>query len=76
MFVPVSKGTGGLKKDSVVDAGQLATVLKDDLGMKLGAMPAMVMDRVNQALAISLGLALPAADFPQATVASLRASRS
>lgn len=60
VFVVVSKGTGGLRKDSVVDAGQLATVLKDDLGLKLGALPAAVMTQVDEALAISIGLALRA----------------
>jgi mRNA interferase MazF len=59
VFVQVSKGTAGLVKDSVVDAGQLATVLKEDLGRKLGAMPDGTMKEVSRALAVSLGLALP-----------------
>jgi hypothetical protein len=59
VFVEVSKGTAGLGKDSVVDAGQLATVLKQDLGRKLGILPDPAMREVDKALAISLGLALP-----------------
>ena len=54
VFVP--KGTGGLHKHSEIDAGQLFTIGKSDLGQKLGRMPTEVMREVDIALKKSLAL--------------------
>ena len=54
VFVP--KGTGGLAKHSEIDAGQLFTILKSDLGQKVGRMPSEVMAMVDAALKRSLAL--------------------
>ena len=56
IFVPVGRGTGGLKKDSLIDTGHLATVGKVGLGRKLGTLPPRVMAQVDEALKISLDL--------------------
>jgi mRNA interferase MazF len=56
VFVAVARGTAGLRKDSIIDTGQLATVGKEALGSRLGVLPPAVMRRVDEALAISLGL--------------------
>jgi mRNA interferase MazF len=57
ILVPVSRGTGGLEKDSSVDAGHVLTILRRELGRRIGRMPPEVMARVDHALRISLGLA-------------------
>ncbi len=54
--VRVSAGTAGLHKDTWIDAGQLLTLKKHQLGAFLGRMPADVMDAVDRALRISLAL--------------------
>lgn len=56
ILVPVSRGTGGLDRDSFVDAGQLMTVPIHALGRRLGTVPSSVMDVVDRALEVSLGL--------------------
>ncbi len=56
VVVLVSRGTAGLVNDSHVDAGQLLTVLKTELGRRLGTLPPELLTRVDQALRISLGL--------------------
>jgi mRNA interferase MazF len=54
--VPVPKGVAGLDRDSHVDAGQVQTILQQDLGRLIGKMPDDLMASVDQAMAISLGL--------------------
>jgi mRNA interferase MazF len=56
IFVPVAKGVCGLAKDSVVDAGHMNTVAKEQLGQFLGSLPKTVMCSVDQALRVSLAL--------------------
>ena len=56
VFVPVAKGTGGLSKDSVVDAGHLNTIRREALFRCLGMMPPEVMAAIDRALHLSLGL--------------------
>lgn len=56
VHVGVRRGIGGLDKDSVVDAGHLTTVRKGELGKRLGTLPDALMDSVDRALAVSLGL--------------------
>ena len=56
VFVAVKKGIGGFEKDSVIDAGHLATVSQQALTSKLGSLPPAVMQEVNHALRVSLGL--------------------
>jgi len=56
IFVPLKRGIGGIEKDSLIDAGHLATVSQEALTIKLGSLPAVVMEKVDQALAVSLGL--------------------
>ncbi len=54
--VRVAAGTAGLHKDSWIDAGQLLTLKKHQLGAFVGRLPAEVMDAVDRALRISLAL--------------------
>jgi len=56
VFVRVPRGIAGLEKDSVIDAAQVLTVARQELGHRLGAMPPDVMAAVDRALRISLGL--------------------
>ena len=52
----VRKGTGGIRQDSDIDAGQLNTIRKSALGPLLGTMPREVMAAVDIALKKSLAL--------------------
>lgn len=54
--VRVSAGTAGLHKESWIDAGQLLTLQKHQLGAFIGRMPADVMEAVDRALRLSLAL--------------------
>ena len=54
--VSVPKGLAGLRKDSVVDCGFLATVDKSLLGACLGELPGDIMAQVDEALRRSLEL--------------------
>lgn len=56
VFVPVGRGSGGLRKDSIVDAGHLATIPKEALAHRLGALPVEMLAAVDRALLLSLGL--------------------
>lgn len=56
IFVPVAKGISGLAKDFIVDAGHINTVAKEQLGPRLGSLPASLMRAVDQALRIGLAL--------------------
>lgn len=56
VHVLVRQGTAGLDKDSVIDAGHLGTVRQSTLGPRLGVIPPPLMDEVDRALKISLGL--------------------
>ncbi len=56
IFVPVSRGMGGMLKDSIVDAGHVMTVASSRLGQRLGSMPSRLMAAVDRALRISLDL--------------------
>ena len=54
--VPIAKGDGGLPSPSLVLANQLRSVDRQRLIRRLGALKPDTMRRVDQALAISLGL--------------------
>jgi mRNA interferase MazF len=54
--VPVSKNIEGLVCESVILLEQVRTIDKQRLKEKLGAVPSEVMEKVNKALRISLGL--------------------
>ena len=54
--VSVSRGQGGLWRDSVVLTEQLRTIERARLGKRLGAVPQTVMERVERALAVSLDM--------------------
>ena len=54
--VRVSAGTAGLHKESWIDAGQLLTLKKHQLGAFIGRLPAELMEAVDRALRISLAL--------------------
>lgn len=54
VFVP--KGEGGLEKDSVVLCNQIRTVDESRFGKILGSLQASTMERVGEALKISLAL--------------------
>ena len=53
--VPVKAGIGGLTKDSVIDCSFLVTVNSEKL-KAVGRLPAAMMQMVDEALKISLGL--------------------
>lgn len=57
--VTVSRGTGGLEKDSTVLLEQVRTIEKTRLLRFLGMVPADVMRQVNQALTVSLSTGEP-----------------
>jgi len=52
VFLP--KSAGGLPRDSVVLAHQLATVDRSHLDGQLGTLPAGLMNQVNEALRLAL----------------------
>ena len=54
VFVPA--GRTGLAQDSVVNVTQLATVDRDDLGSRIGALPEHLMSEVDRGLVRLLGL--------------------
>ena len=54
VFLP--KGTGGLRRDSVVLAHQVATIDRADLDRRLGVLPGGLMNQVNDALRLALDL--------------------
>lgn len=56
VLVSVPKGIAGLKKDSVVDCGQIATRMQAELGRTIGRMPPEYMAQVDEALRRSLSL--------------------
>lgn len=56
VHVPLGKGTAGLAKDSLVDAGHLSTVPKEALTNFVGRLPGPGMQMVDRALRTSLNL--------------------
>ena len=54
--VRVPAGTAGLHRDSWIDAGQLLTLKKHQLGAFIGRLPAELMGAVDAALRLSLAL--------------------
>ena len=54
--VYISKGVAGLKEDSNVLLSQVRTIDKTRLERKVGALSGALMARVDEAIAISLGL--------------------
>lgn len=54
--VHLSKGTGGLRSDSVILLSQIRTIDKRRLEKKIGCLPETHLERVNLAIRISLGL--------------------
>ena len=57
IYVSIPKGDGGLKKNSVALTDQIRTVDFQRIGRSFGILSAETMQKVNLALAISLGLA-------------------
>ena len=54
--VHVPKGTAGLSENSTVLLSQIRTIDKSRLARKIGHLPPSYVERVNQAVKISLGL--------------------
>ena len=54
--VYVKKGTANLKHDSSIMLSQIRTIDKTRLLKKVGTLPNDLLDKVNDAIAISLGL--------------------
>jgi mRNA interferase MazF len=54
--VLIPAGTAGLTRDSVAHCGHVYTVDKVRLGKRLGQLPATLLDKVDHALACSLGM--------------------
>jgi mRNA interferase MazF len=57
IYVPVQKGDGGIRKDSIVLCDQIRAVDQLRLGRIFGILAPETMQRVDRALLISLGLA-------------------
>ena len=53
----VCKGTANLKEDSAILLSQIRTIDKKRCGRKVGTLPADLMEKVDEAIGISLGLA-------------------
>ena len=56
--MPVPADGNGLQKDSVILAEQIRTLDKRRLRERIGTLPPEVMDKVGEALKISLGFPL------------------
>ncbi len=56
VFVPLPKGSAGLKKDSVIDCGHITTVAIAQLGRCVGMLSAAQLANLNVALKRSLEL--------------------
>lgn len=56
VHVPIPKGVAGLTKDSMVDAGHIATVPMEDIGAQLGRLGTAEMTQVEAAIKASLAL--------------------
>ena len=54
--IPVNASVCGLSKDSVVLLEQIRTLDKKRLREKMGNLPETDMDRINDALSVSIGL--------------------
>jgi mRNA interferase MazF len=57
IYVPVKKGDGGIRKDSIVLADQIRAVDFQRIGRFFGVLSPETMRAVDRALGISLGLA-------------------
>lgn len=58
----ITKDESGLERDSVILAEQVRTLEKIRLKRKLGQVDAQIMEKVDQALAVSLGTSLKCGD--------------
>ena len=56
VHVALKAGVAGLTKDSLVDAGHIATVRMEDVGATLGKLPPSAMAAVEKAIKSSLAL--------------------
>ena len=54
--VPVSKGEGGFTKDAVILCDQVRSIDKRRIARSCGRLPMSLMEKVDSALKISLGL--------------------
>lgn len=54
--VQLPRGTAGLDRTSIVKAGEIYTLWKDQLQGLVGTVPRSIMHQVDRALAISLSL--------------------
>lgn len=54
--VNIKKGTANLKQDSTILLSQIRTIDKKRLEHKLGHLPGDIVDKVDEAIRISLGL--------------------
>jgi mRNA interferase MazF len=57
IYVPVQKGDGGIRKDSVILCDQIRAVDFKRIGRTFGVLSPEAMRRIDRALLISLGLA-------------------
>ena len=56
--VHIPRGVGGLKENSTILLSQIRTIDRVRLGQKIGHLPPSYLQKVNQAISISLGLTL------------------
>jgi mRNA-degrading endonuclease toxin of MazEF toxin-antitoxin module len=60
--VALPKGTAGLRRASVVKCGEVYTLWKEQLQGPAATLPAPILQRVDRALAVALGLPLVEAE--------------
>lgn len=61
--VAVPRGTAGVERPSTVKCAEVYTLWKEQLRGTLGTIPKAIMQKVDRALAIALGLPLPRAEL-------------
>jgi mRNA interferase MazF len=54
--VHIKKGIANLKEESVILLSQIRTIDKNRLERKVGSLPSVILEAVNEAIKISLGL--------------------
>ena len=57
--VAVPRGAGGLRQGSVAKCGEVYTLFKEHLESLVGTAPSEMMEQIDRALALALGLPLP-----------------
>lgn len=57
--VEIPRGTAGLERTSVAKCAEVCTLWKDNLESQLGTLPRKLMQDIDHALSVALGLPIP-----------------